>query len=125
MPFDVGVFPGNAPNRRPALLFFNEHGDAHGFFTCPLQSLFPPRVYRTHSTAVSLCRTLRLLIGGNLYVPDTNNSMFCVFTCFSSVSPSPHATIVRGGGNKRVDNGKMRALLEASGRPLVFPDYRV
>ncbi|CBJ29367.1 NAD-dependent epimerase/dehydratase [Ectocarpus siliculosus] len=38
--------------------------------------------------------------------------------------PSTRYEARRGGGNKRVDNERMRALLAASGRSLTFPDYR-
>ncbi|CAM9458440.1 unnamed protein product [Ascophyllum nodosum] len=50
----------------------------------------------------------------------------CKLMGFPRQDPDPTESYVnrRGGGNKRVDNTKMRALLEASGRSLVFPDYR-
>eukprot|EP00903_Cladosiphon_okamuranus_P007555 g7329.t1 len=51
----------------------------------------------------------------------------CKLLGFPRQDPDPGEKYVnrRGGGNKRVDNGKMRALLAASGRRLIFPDYRV
>ncbi|CAM9582385.1 unnamed protein product, partial [Hapterophycus canaliculatus] len=50
----------------------------------------------------------------------------CKLLGFPRQDPDPAEKYVnrRGGGNKRVDNGKMRALLAASGRPLIFQDYR-
>ncbi|CAN0199670.1 unnamed protein product [Scytosiphon promiscuus] len=51
----------------------------------------------------------------------------CKLLGFPRQDPDPAEKYVnrRGGGNKRVDNGKMHDLLAASGRPLIFPDYRV
>ncbi|CAM9919852.1 unnamed protein product [Ectocarpus fasciculatus] len=50
----------------------------------------------------------------------------CKLLGFPRQDPDPAEKYVnrRGGGNKRVDNERMRDLLAASGRSLVFPDYR-
>ncbi|CAN0542168.1 unnamed protein product [Ectocarpus sp. 12 AP-2014] len=50
----------------------------------------------------------------------------CKLLGFPRQDPDPAEKYVnrRGGGNKRVDNERMRALLAASGRSLAFPDYR-
>ncbi|CAN0145041.1 unnamed protein product [Ectocarpus sp. 6 AP-2014] len=50
----------------------------------------------------------------------------CKLLGFPRQDPDPAEKYVnrRGGGNKRVDNERMRALLAASGRSLTFPDYR-
>ncbi|CAM9158300.1 unnamed protein product [Ectocarpus sp. 4 AP-2014] len=50
----------------------------------------------------------------------------CKLLGFPRQDPDPAEKYVnrRGGGNKRVDNERMRTLLAASGRSLAFPDYR-
>ncbi|CAM9379724.1 unnamed protein product, partial [Discosporangium mesarthrocarpum] len=51
----------------------------------------------------------------------------CKLLGYPRQDPDPEEKNInrRGGGNKRVDNGRMQALLARTGRTLTFADYRI